>query len=64
MTGEAKHHNHLPLAGDTILAKGIKGKLAKTILEKIFLPNNKGCSERDSPFTRFHCGNPLQPVEE
>lgn len=45
MTGEAKHHNHLPLAGDTILAKGIKGKLAKTILEKIFLPNNKGCSE-------------------
>lgn len=38
-TEEAKHHNHLPLAGDTISAKRTEGKLAKTVLEKVFLPN-------------------------
>lgn len=52
-TGEVNHHNHLPLAGDTIPAKGIEGKLAKTILEKVFLPSSKGWSERDSPFLHF-----------
>lgn len=67
-TRGAKHHNHLPFAGDKIPAKGIEGKLAKIILEKafhVFLVVRDDQKENSlSYISSENCGNPLQPGEK